>query len=145
MRFGNAAEKVAGWVKAQLPSRWPGITVRKQDGEPQFIRGQVHTVNRNAVWIETERHTIEPLMGAARPLFCEFCSRTIPACSALQMGPVSGLRQGIRGIQEPELPFCPYCPGERLRELRKGERVRLRYRFSPDGSSAQWFGELWEA
>lgn len=128
----GAKSKIANWIKRQLPSRWPGITVRKRDGEPDFIRGVVHTINRNGVWIETERHTIEPLMGSSFPLYCEHCAKTIPGSVTYQ-----------RPAEERH--FCPYCgPGYNLRDLVKGEKVRLHYRFKPDGSSAQWFGEKWD-
>lgn len=132
MNFGSAVNKINNWVRQQLPSRWPGVTVRKQGGEPDFIRGVVHTINRNGVWIETERHTIEPLMGAAFPLYCEACAVTVP---------------GYTTYRRPaeERHFCPYCgPVFPLRELRKGEKVRLHYRFTQDGASAQWYGEKWE-
>src|SRR5580700_8161856 len=78
MTFGSAKNKIANWVRQQVPSLWPGVTTRDNDGKPIFVRGIVHTINRNGVWIETERKTIEPLMGAAFPLFCENCSKTIP-------------------------------------------------------------------
>lgn len=128
----GSKSKIANWIKQQLPSRWPGITVRKRSGEPDFIRGVVHTINRNGVWIETERHTIEPLMGASFPLYCGHCSKTIPGSVTYKRPPE-------------ERHFCPYCgPEFVLRELVKGEKVRLHYRFAPDGSSAQWFGEKWD-
>jgi hypothetical protein len=128
----GAKSKIANWIRQQLPSRWPGVTVRKRDGEPDFIRGVVHTINRNGVWIETEKHTVEPLMGAAFPLYCANCAKTIPGSVTYQRPPE-------------ERHFCPYCgPTFVLRELVKGEKVRLHYRFSRDGSSAQWFGEKWD-
>jgi len=132
MNFGNAKNKISEWVRQQLPTFWPGVTVRKRDGEPDFVRGVVHTINRNGVWIETERHTIEPLMGAAFPLYCEHCAKTIP-------GSVTYNRPAD------ERHWCIFCgPDFPLRELRRGEKVRLHFRFKPDGSSAQWYGEKWE-
>jgi hypothetical protein len=142
--FGNAARKVANWTKQQLPTRWPGVTVRKQDGEPDFIRGVVHTINRNGVWIETERHTIEPLMGSAYPMYCENCQVTIPGGVGFQATPV---RMGPDGrMEEVEVQHpCMYCgPQFILRKLKVGEKVRMHFRFDPSGASAQWFAEKWE-
>jgi hypothetical protein len=106
--------------------------VKTRENKPDFVRGVVHTINRNGVWIETEHHTIEPLMGASYPFYCGNCSRTI-----------TGHQNFARQAQERH--FCPYCgPEHILQELKRGDKVRLHYRFQPDGSSGQWFGERWE-
>jgi hypothetical protein len=144
MIFGNAAQKVQSWVKQQLPTRWPGVTVRKRDGSPDFRKGVVHTINRNGVWIETELNTIEPLMGSAYPMYCENCQVTIPGGKGFQATP---MRRGHDGrLEEIDMKHpCPYCgPAFVLRKLKIGEKVRIHFRFDPDGKAGQWYGEKWD-
>jgi hypothetical protein len=127
----NALKQVASWVKEQLPSRWPKgtVAVREKSGKPAFLKGVVHTINRNGIWIEVGEPSMRCLLGATYIHYCEHCQKSIP---------------GYVTFNRPanQRHHCPFCgPGFLLRELRKGEKVLLHYRFREDGSGAMWYGE----
>jgi hypothetical protein len=134
-------KRLHSWLKqTPLLSRWPGSAVRKQDGEPDFIRGVVIRVTELSVHVETERHTLVKLLGDAYPHVCDSCQNTVP-------GNVSFKRP-------PELrPFCPWCgPPHLLRMMKVGEKVRVHHRFGVGSGLAiqddqtawgAWYGEKW--
>lgn len=138
----NTNAQVQNWTE-NAPrgiSRWPGAAVRKGNGEVDFRRGVVIHVSDLSISVETELHTLVKLMGESYAHYCEHCQATIPGNVTYRRSAGSVMHNGV------EIPirfFCPYCgPDHMLRTLRKGEKVRIHYRFEADRTSGGWFAEV---
>lgn len=139
------ANKVDQWAQQAppKPGRWPGAATRNPNGEIDFRRGIVIRVTDLYIFVETELSTLIKLMGESYAHYCAACARTIPGNVTYRRS--YGTAKNSLGEDIPIRFFCPYCgPDHLLRVLRKGDKVRLHYRFEKDRSSGGWFAEVWE-
>jgi len=143
------SQRVDQWAKrAPTKSIWPGAAARKwqperSDPEIDFVRGVVIAVTDLYIHVETERHTLVKLMGESYAHYCGNCARTVPGNVTYRRG--FGTAKNSEGEDIPIRFFCPWCgPDHLLRVLRRGDKVRLHYRFELDRTSGGWFAEVWQ-
>lgn len=146
--------KVLGWAK-QAPepesiSRWPGAATRIPSGlrknEIDFRRGDVIHVTDLSISVEMDHpvHRLVKLMGDSYAHYCRNCQKTIPGNVSYRRSADAVLHDGQ---YVPIRFFCPYCgPGNMLRMLVKGDKLRLHHRFDHEHTPPQWAGwyaEVW--
>ena len=147
--MSQALARVKNWAQ-QLPvlSRWPGAATRlsagTKAGQIDFRRGVVTNVTDLSIFVEMDHPLYKgvKLMGDSYAHYCENCKRTIPGNVTYRRSAGSIMH---KGFEIPIRYFCPHCgPDHPLRNLKTGDRLRLHYRFDPEGQWAGWYGEVWE-
>ncbi|MFZ1005570.1 MAG: hypothetical protein WAN65_01955 [Candidatus Sulfotelmatobacter sp.] len=121
----------------------PGFSWKKKANENEvlFLKGRI----RSSGWgqlgsgvqvIETDSklQPIVKLVGDTYAYFCPNCQRTVWEQELIQRG---GHRSAsITG----QVCLC----GARISPLQPGDKVRVHYRFHPEGKWGAWWAERWE-
>lgn len=111
----------------------PGVALRvERTGEIPFYKGVLTYASERIQYVVLEHpeHKLVFLIGETYAFYCEPCKKTL-----WQQELQAHMRQGWY--------HCPFCQ-QRVRALKPGEKVRVHYRYSKDGSSGMWWAELWE-
>lgn len=118
-------------VGNSLVRRLPGIAGRNRAGEIIFLRATVIYASSRIQWAETESKLENArlvfLVGATYMYCCAECRATVYEDETTRLGG----------------PWCPFCRGH-VQPIKRGQHLRVHFRFARDGSWAQWWGEVWD-
>lgn len=129
---------------AGIVRKLPGLCWKKDNSTNDviFLKGRI----LHAGWgqtgsvtqtVETDSKLVPlvKLIGESYAYWCGTCQATIWEQELIMHCP---LRSGAIEKQR-----CPYCKGP-ISPLQPGDRVRVHYRFSPEGKWGGWWAEKWD-
>lgn len=125
----------------------PGLEWRTNFDQRVELKGIVIKVSPLKVWVETEsrHHKLVCLLGDNYLYVCRRCQcsvyhQEIEAMRAADIAKIEALPLLDRTMMTVRPPQCPFCTGPIYR-VEEGDKLKLHYRFMPDGSWGAWWGE----
>ena len=116
----------------------PGIPWRGKDGDVQYIKGVVEYESSRVLFVVTDSKLVGNvhLISDSYIYLCQACPTTVygQELQAMRQHDID------TGMMIPRPPRCPFCSGP-IERLRRGDKLRLHYRFAADGSSGTWWAE----